>query len=615
MTAPRSALRRWLGRAWWLIDGTRRLVLNLIFLLILTIVIVAFATSGPPKLEDQTVLVLNLRGPLVEQHAQGVRDAALSQLSGEAPKSMQLRDVLTVLDAASRDPQITSAVLLLDEFQAGGMASLREVAAALQRFRASGKKVTAWSGHYEQAQYFLAAHADEVLLHPMGLVFIKGFGRYQNYYRDALDKLGISVNLVRAGTYKNFGEPFTLNGPSQETIEAMGYAYGGLWASYVDGVEKARKLPAGSLMALINELPQRLAAEGGDAAKLALSAKLVDGLKTRDELRTLMMERGAKDAEGKTFRQVSFESYLARQSPASVGDAIGVVIAEGEIVDGRAPAGQVGGLSTADLIRKAREDKSVKAVVLRVNSPGGSAFASELIRRELELTRAAGKPVVVSMGDVAASGGYWISLATDELMADAGTVTGSIGVFTLLPSADKALEKIGVHTGGVTTTWLAGAGDPRRPLDPRFAELLQSTINRVYTDFTTRAAQARKTTPDKIDAVAQGRVWTGAQAKERGLVDTLGGYADALKSAAKRAELGENPRIVVIQPEAGRAEKLLAWLSSGVRENVAGWLDAQVGPGVAPVLREVRRELGWVTELTEGRKPFAAVAHCLCGQP
>lgn len=615
MTAPRSALRRWLGRAWWLIDGTRRLVLNLIFLLILTIVIVAFATSGPPKLEDQTVLVLNLRGPLVEQHAQGVRDAALSQLSGEAPKSMQLRDVLTVLDAASRDPQITSAVLLLDEFQAGGMASLREVAAALQRFRASGKKVTAWSGHYEQAQYFLAAHADEVLLHPMGLVFIKGFGRYQNYYRDALDKLGISVNLVRAGTYKNFGEPFTLNGPSQETIEAMGYAYGGLWASYVDGVEKARKLPAGSLMALINELPQRLAAEGGDAAKLALSAKLVDGLKTRDELRTLMMERGAKDAEGKTFRQVSFESYLARQSPASVGDAIGVVIAEGEIVDGRAPAGQVGGLSTADLIRKAREDKSVKAVVLRVNSPGGSAFASELIRRELELTRAAGKPVVVSMGDVAASGGYWISLATDELMADAGTVTGSIGVFTLLPSADKALEKIGVHTGGVTTTWLAGAGDPRRPLDPRFAELLQSTINRVYTDFTTRAAQARKTTPDKIDAVAQGRVWTGAQAKERGLVDTLGGYADALKSAAKRAELGENPRVLVIQPEAGRAEKLLAWLSGGVRESVAGWLDAQVAPGMGPVLREARRELGWVTELTEGRKPFAAVAHCLCGQP
>jgi protease-4 len=447
----------------------------------------------------------------------------------------------------------------------------------------------------------------------MGMVFVKGFGRYQNYYRDALDKLGISVNLVRAGTYKNFGEPFTLNGPSPETIEAMGYAYNGLWGSYVDGVEKARKLPAGTLMALINELPARLTAAGGDPAKLALSAKLVDGLKTRDELRQLMIERGAKDAEGKTFRQVAFDQYLARQKPALVGDAIGVVIAEGEIVDGRAPAGQVGGLSTADLIRKARDDKSVKAVVLRVNSPGGSAYASELIRRELELTRAAGKPVIVSMGDVAASGGYWISLATDELLADAGTVTGSIGVFTLLP--DKALEKIGVHTGGVTTTWLAGAGDPRRPLDPRFAELLQATINHVYSDFTSKAAQARKTTPDKIDAVAQGRVWTGAQAKERGLVDTLGGYADALKAAAKRAQLGENPRVVYIQPEPGRAERLLEWLSASVHTSMSRWLDAQLAPGVAPVLREARRELGWVSELTEGRKPFAAVAHCLCSAP
>jgi protease-4 len=613
--APRSALRRWLGRLWWLIDGTRRVVFNLVFLLILAVVIVALVTSGPRALEDDTALVLNLRGPLVEQHAQGVRDAAVAQLSGEAPKSTQLRDVLTVLDAAARDPQITRAVLLLDEFQGGGMASLREVAAALQRFRASGKKVTAWAGHYEQAQYYLAVHADEVLLHPMGMVFVRGFGRYQNYYRDALDKLGISVNLVRAGSFKNFGEPFTLNGPSPETIEAMGYAYNGLWTTYVEGVEKARKLPAGSVMTLINELPQRLNAAGGDAAKLALSAKLVDGLKTRDELRDMMIERGAKDAEGKTFRQVAFDSYLARQKPAAMGDAIGVVIAEGEIVDGRAPAGQVGGLSTANLIRKAREDNSVKAVVLRVNSPGGSAFASELIRRELELTRSAGKPVVVSMGDVAASGGYWISMATDELMADAGTVTGSIGVFTLLPSADKALEKLGVHTGGVTTTWLAGAGDPRRPLDPRFAELLQATINRVYADFTGKAAQARKTTPDKIDAVAQGRVWTGAQAKERGLVDTLGGYVDALKSAAKRAQLGENPRIVVIQPEAGRAEQLLAWLSGRVHHSVTGWLDAQVAPGLAPVLRDARRELGWVHELTEGRKPFAAVAHCLCSAP
>lgn len=618
MSASRSAVRRWFGRLWWLIDGTRRVVLNLIFLLILAIVVVALLSSRPPALEENTTLVLNLRGPLVEQHAQGVGGAALAQLGGDAPRSTQLRDVITVLDAAARDAKITQAVLLLDEFKGGGLAGLREAAAALQRFRAAGKKVTAWAGQYEQPQYYLAAHADEVLLDPMGMVFAQGLGHYQNYYRDALDKLGISVNIVRVGTYKNFGEPFTLNGPSQESIEADTVLYSGLWATYVEGVEKARKLPAGSVMAVINELPQRLAAAGGQAAKMALDSKFVDGLKTREEVRQLLMERGAKDADGQSFRQVSFDAYLAQQKPALIGDAIGVVVAEGEIVDGRAPAGTVGGLSTADLIRKAREDKSIKTVVLRVNSPGGAVYGSELIRRELELTRAGGKPVVVSMGDVAASGGYWISMSADEVLADAGTVTGSIGVFALLPTADKALEKLGVATGGVTTTWLTGAGDLRRPLDPRFVELVQTSINHIYADFTGKAAKARKTTPDKIDAVAQGRVWTGTQAKERGLIDRLGGYADALKSAAARAQLGDNPRIVYIQPEPGRAERLLAWLSGSVHAAVSGWLGEQAAPMPLlawPAMQEARRELGWLAELSEGRKPFAAVAHCLCGQP
>ncbi|MBX3621568.1 MAG: signal peptide peptidase SppA [Rhizobacter sp.] len=617
MPAPRSAARRWFGRAWWLIDGFRRLVLNLLFLVIVAIVIVAIVTSGPPALQDNTALVLNLRGPLVEQHAAGVRDAAMAQLVGDAPRSTQLRDVLAVLDAAAQDPKIGRAVLVLDEFKGGGMASEREVAAALQRFRASGKKVVAWGGGYDQRQYYLAAQADEVYMHPMGMVFMQGFGRYQNYYRDALDKVGVSVNLVRVGTYKNFGEPFTLNGPSPESIEANGLLYNGLWSGYLDGVEKARKLPAGSVMAVINDLPQRLAAAGGDPGKLALASKLVDGLKTQDELRTLMIERGAKDDDGKTFRQVSFDDYLARQKPKLIGDAIGVVVAEGEIVDGRAPAGTVGGTSTAELIRKARNDKTIKAVVLRVNSPGGAVYGSELIRRELELTRAAGKPVVVSMGDVAASGGYWISMSADEVIADPGTITGSIGVFALLPTADKALEKIGVHTAGTTTTWLAGAGDPRLPPDPRFTALVQTAINQIYSEFTGRAAKARKTTPDKIDAVAQGRVWTGAQAKERGLVDTLGSYADALKSAARRAQLGDDPRVVYIQPEPDRAERLLEWLGGGVRAAVAEHLDTQLAPLAMPsaVAQDARRELGWLVEMTEGRKPYAAVTHCLCQQP
>jgi len=612
-----AAPRRWFGRLWWLIDATRRTLFNLIFLLIVVVVIVALVTSGPPKLEENTALVLNLRGPLVEQHPAGLRDAALAQLGGDTPRSTQLRDVLTVLDAAAKDPKITRAVLVLDEFKGGGLAGLREVAAALQRFRASGKQVVAWGSGYDQRQYYLASHADEVLMHPMGFVYMQGFGRYQNYYRDALDKLGVTVNLVKVGSYKNFGEPFTANGPSPESTEANGFLYNALWATYTDGVEKARKLPAGSVMAMINELPQRLTAAGGDPAKVALASKLVDALKTKDELRQMMTERGAKDSEGKTFRQVSFDNYLARQKPQYVGDAVGVVVAEGEIVDGGAPAGTVGGSSTAELIRKARDDKSIKALVLRVNSPGGAVFGSELIRRELELTRAAGKPVVVSMGDVAASGGYWVSMASDEVMADPGTITGSIGVFALLPTADKALEKIGVHTAGTTTTWLAGAGDPRLPPNPRFTELLQTAINQIYSDFTIRAAQARKTTPDKIDAVAQGRVWTGAQAKERGLIDTLGGYREALKSAATRAKLADDARVVYVQPEPGRAERLLELLGAQAVQSLVAHFDLQLTPIGVPgqVVQEARQELGWLVDITDRRKPFAAITHCLCEQP
>jgi protease-4 len=295
-------------------------------------------------------------------------------------------------------------------------------------------------------------------------------------------------------------------------------------------------------MKTINDLPAQVAAVNGDLAKLSLSTKLVDGLKTKDELRQMMIKRGAADAENKSFRQVSFDDYLNRVPRKLTGDAVGVIVAQGEISDGSAGPGAIGGDSTSKLIRMAREDDSIKAVVLRIDSPGGSAFASELIRRELELTRAAGKPVVVSMGNVAASGGYWISMSSDEVIAEPTTITGSIGVFAILPTADKVIDKLGIHTAGQPTTWLGDAGNPLRPLDPRFGQVIQGSINHIYAEFTTKAAAARKTTPEKIDEVAQGRVWTGAQAKDRGLVDRLGSYGDALKSAAARQAAGRLSR-------------------------------------------------------------------------
>ncbi|MGX9781552.1 signal peptide peptidase SppA [Janthinobacterium lividum] len=616
---PFPPLRRGFGAFWRALDATRRAVINLIFLLIVIAILIAIFGGGAKPLAEKTTLVLDLQGPLVEETPGGVREAVLANVSGEVKKNVQLRDVLAVLETASKDKNIGSMVILLDELQGGGLASLREVAAGVERFRATGKKVTAWGSSYNQRQYLVAAKADEVFLHPMGGVMLEGFGRYRNYYRDALDKVGVTVNLLKVGTYKSAAEPFIANGPSEAAAEADRYLNNGLWTTYTTDVEKARKLPAGAIMQSIDALPALMTAAGGDLGKLSLDAKLVDGLKTRDELRQFMMARGAKNTEGTNFRQVNFADYLARLRPVHIGDAVGVVIASGEIGDGIAAPGSIGGLSTSRLIRQAREDKSIKAVVLRVDSPGGSAFGSELIRRELELTRAAGKPVVVSMGNVAASGGYWISTSSDEVIADAATITGSIGVFAILPTADKVVEKLGIHTAGSPTTWLADAGNPLRPLDPRFAQVIQGSINHVYGDFLSLAAKARKTTPEKIDEVAQGRVWTGLQAKERNLVDRIGSYGDALASAAKRANLGADYRVTYLEQETSNVDRLIgmfgskAMASLGLGEHVKLGLATTGLPADAAL--GMAQELSWLSGITREHKPFMALTHCLCEVP
>jgi protease-4 len=622
---PFSLLRRGLAGLWWLVDVTRRTLLNLLFVLLVVLVVFAVARRETPALQDNTALVLALEGPLVEEMPGSVRDNALARLGGESMHITRLRDVLAVLDAAGKDPKIARVVLVLDDFQGAGLASLREVAAAIDHFKARGKQVVAWGSGYDQKQYYLAAHASEVLMHPLGSVYLEGYGRLRNYYRDALDKLGVGVSLVRVGTFKSAAEPFIANGPSEAATRADTELYKALWATYVEGIERARHLTPGSTQTLIDELPERLLAAQGDTGRLALEAHQVDALKTVDELRTLMIERGARDDAAHTFRQVSFGDYLTRITPAvePTGDAVGVVVAEGEIVDGKAAGGAVGGLSTAALVRQAREDDAIKALVLRVNSPGGSVFGSELVRRELELTRAAGKPVVVSMGNVAASGGYWIATASDEVIADPATVTGSIGVFALLPHAHEAINKLGVHAEGVTTTWLGAAGDPRREPDPRFLGLMQTSVDHIYADFIGKVALARKTTPQHIDEVAQGRVWTGAQALQRGLVDSLGGLDAAIASAALRAKLANDKdtmrgfRVTYIDREAGRVEQLLEAFGTSAAQSVASHFDLRLAPArLADGLSgPIRHDLGWLADLTNGRKPFAAVTHCLCDAP
>ena len=614
--SPLRLLAAAFGWCWRALDATRRALLNLALLAVLAgLAWFAFFRSGPPPLQERTTLVVAPAGPLHEQASGSLRGGALDQLRGRTVAQTRLRDLLAAFDAAARDPQVERVLLLTDDFAGAGLASLREVAAAMQRFKASGKPIVAWGSAYDQRQYFLAAHASEVWLHPMGGVEISGFGAARSYLKDALDKLGVTAHVIRAGEYKNAAETFVASGPSPQTMEADKLLFDTLWARYTGDIEAVRKLPAGALQKSIEQLPELLAAARGDVARMVLDLKLVDALKTHDEMRAALVERGVKD--GKSFRQVGLGAYLARQKPRSDGDALAVIVAEGAIVDGQAPGGMVGGLSTGELIRAAREDDLVKAVVLRVDSPGGSPFGSELIRRELELTRAAGKPVVVSMGDLAASGGYWIALAADEVIADEATITGSIGVVALLPTAEKALATLGVNSAGYATSWLVGAYDPRRGLDPRFEAVIQAGVDHVYADFTGKAAAARKTAVDKIDAVGRGRVWTGAQAKERGLVDRTGSFGDALKAAATRAKLADGHAVRYLERSPGRLERALAWLGAEVAAAL-GPDEATALPAfeatLAPWAKGLLDDAAWLAAGVRGGPP-AALVHCLCTAP
>ncbi|SEL30610.1 protease-4 [Roseateles sp. YR242] len=617
-----SPIGRFFGGVWWLLDGTRRVVLNLLFLILIIALLWSIFSRGK-GLQAQTTLVLDIQGEVVEQFSGSARDQAMAQLKGENRAQTRLRDLLAVLDAAAKDDKIVQLFLDLDHMGSATPATLHELQAGIARFKESKKPVVAFANNYDQRSYYLAAQANEVYVHPMGGVSIEGYGRYRNYYKDALDRVGISANVMRVGTYKNFAEPYFANAPSQASIEAESYLYDELWARYQLEVEQARKLDKGAIAKAIEELPQRLAAVSGDLGKLALQEKLVDGLKTRDQVDLLLEQRGAKDE--KQLRAISLGAYVAQLQPKlpKPEGQIGIVVAEGEIVDGQASPGRIGGESTSALIRQARLDDKIKAVVLRVNSPGGSAFASELVRRELELTRAVGKPVVVSMGGVAASGGYWISMSSDEVIADPSTITGSIGVVGMLPTGEKLMDKLSIHTGGYTTTWLAAGYDPRRALDPRMAAVVQSMIEHTYAEFTGRAATARKKSAAQIDAVGQGRVWTGSQALERGLVDKLGRLSDAVASAAKRANLGDDPSVRYVEAERGHIERLVSSLTDSAMPSVRTEVLKALGgiPQLPAPLQEAQADMTWLAEQARPdaqgatRAPVKAIVHCLCTAP
>ena len=611
-------IRRFFGGIWNTVNFARRLVFNILFLLVLFLLLVAIlANPGVQPLQEKTALVLDMNGVLVEQFTSAPVDRVVNQATGQAQPEIQLRDALHAIRAAKDDARIDRIVLLTDGFNAAGFAAMRDLAAALRDFRASGKQIVAFGNNMEQKQYYLAAQADEVYLDPMGGVLLEGLGRYRMYYRAGLqDKLGVDVHLFKVGEFKSAAEPYVLDAASPAAREADLFWMTDVWQRFVADLAQARKLEVDGINAMINDLPARVQAAGGDLGKLALDEKLVDGLMTSQEVEKLLIERGVADEEGTSFRQIDLKGYQAHLMRENLGidsrPQVAVVVAQGEIFDGEQSPGTIGGESTSALLRQAREDENVKAVLLRVDSPGGGVFPSEQIRREVELTKAAGKPVVVSMGNVAASGGYWISMNADRIYADDSTITGSIGIFGLWMTVPRVLEKIGVSTDGVGTAPLAGAFDPTLPLDPNAGIIIQSVIEKGYADFTGRVAAARGSTPEKIDQVAQGRVWTGAQAKERGLVDELGGLEAALAHAASLAKLEEGKYgVSYIEKPLSAFENFVVNMGGSAR--MQGVLRVLAPTPLLldrQTLARVEGELAWLDRT--GRSPIRAVAHCLC---
>lgn len=615
--APRpTAFWRFLTGIWQALEFSRNLVFNLIFLFFVIVILIAMFSGGSSSIEPKTALVLDPSGAIVEQFSSSPVDRAIASATGDEAPETQLRDIVKVLDAAAKDPNIDRVLLVTHDISGMGPATGRELMRALKKFKESKKPLYAMADGYEQRTYLLAAQADKVFMDPEGAVLFEGMSRYRTYFKDAFDKFGIEPHLFRVGEYKSAGEPYIRSDASPEAKEADLYWMNDVWQRQLADIAKARGLKAEDLTAIIDGYSESITAAAGDLAKLAVEQKLVDQLVTRQQLRDIMIKEGAEDDDGNTFRQINFSAYLARQNAAPQfpgSNQVAIVIAEGEIVDGDQSPGTVGGDSTSRLLRDAREDDDVKAVVLRVDSPGGGVFPSELIRREVALLKEAGKPVVVSMGDLAASGGYWISMNADQIIADPSTITGSIGIFGLFMNVPVAMGKVGLNTDGVGTTWLAGAFDPTRALDPRVGELIQQVINKGYANFIGRVAEARKQEVSAIDSIARGRVWSGAQAKERGLVDRLGSFDDAVKAAAKLAKLDDyKTRYIEKAPSA--FEAFMAGMSqSRVGALLArnGWL-APFGAISDRPNQELMKLQGLLKQHHPGL-PVSVQAHCECG--
>ena len=566
-----------------------------------------------PLVPSKAALVIAPEGPLVEQLSGNPRQRALDEAIGERRDQTLLWDLTEAIRAAASDKRIQVLALDLDKLEEATQPSLAELAAAIREFRASGKKVIAYGAELTQERYYLAAQADEIYLDPMGFVLVEGYDRYRIYLKEALDKLGVDINVFRVGAFKSAVETYTRTSMSAEDREESRVYLTALWNTYQDEVTRARKIAPDALTKYADTFMQTVPAAKGDAAKVALAQKLVTGLKSSLEVEKRLTELVGADDDEDSFSQVSADDYLRvvhADKKLNLGkQKIGVIVASGEILDGDQPPGTIGGESTARLIRDAREDKDVKAVVLRVDSPGGSVFASEQIYRELVALKAAGKPLVVSMSGYAASGGYYISAPADEIWANPATITGSIGIFAIIPTFDKTMAKVGVSGDGVGTTALSGQDRLDHPLSEGAKAVIQAVTNRGYDEFLQRVSAGRSKSTEEVNTIAQGRVWAGTDAKRVGLVDQLGLFNDAVKSAARRAKLTDYTT-KFIEPKLTWAQSLALNVKTSLvhtffRASPDQAALAQLAEHLDPVARQAQL-------LARFSQPNRLYAYCFC---
>lgn len=618
MSKPNSMIGRFFYRIWKTVDVAGRLLIGLLAITIFAFLIRG-CVSGPdlPTVSEGSALILSPSGTLVEEetYIDPIEEAIAGSQGADAETSIY--DLIDAIEYAKKDDNISVLVLNTNNLMGayGGISKYQDIRKAIADFKTSGKKVIAMSDYYSQGQYYLASTADEVYMNPQGSLMFEGMARTGTYYKSALDKLGVNVHVFRVGTFKSAVEPFLRDSMSEPAKEANIEWLGDLWSHMKSDIAGSRDMSVTDFDNFIENYLAIIKDNNGDGAQAALSNGFIDQLMTRGDFREYMINTVGLNDEKDSYQAIGFEKYLKARRPLvdlpSSNDKVAVIIAKGEIVDGSQKEGTIGGDSTAALIRKARLDDSVKAIVMRVDSPGGSAFASEVIRSEIARTQKEGKIVVTSMGGMAASGGYWISATSDEIWAQPTTITGSIGIFGMVPTFEKPLNEFGVFRDGVGTTKWAQSFDIMSGISDDFSAVVQATIEKGYDDFLSLVAEGRDMTKEEVDSIAQGRVWSGEDAHRLGLVDKLGDLDQAVESAAKLANISDyDVRFIKreIDPTEAMIREILNSAEAGNMQNVKA-LSAQSNPLVHAVKGQLEEVYSLLTDFND---PKHAYLHCMC---